>query len=505
MKPSRPYQFAVIGVLVAIYIAARVWGMTASCLWFDEIFSVHAAEHSWNEILSFIALDLIHPPLFYVLLKLWIGIGGENLLWLRSFPVIVAVLAIFPFISLCRELKLDPGTRILALFFFAVNGSLIKYAQEVRMYSLLLFLSLFSMWLFARYFNKGKSLVPLLLINVLLVYAHYFGWLVVVSEITAILIFQRTKWRGALAMFAVTLVSFVPWIAAIVQAARTGSGLGQNIGWMSRPGILAIIQFKLNLIEPFYYAASSIEPISVYRVSIPLLLIVTVATILYLVKWNLRSKDEKRTAYLLFIFVIAPVVVAFSASWLLPYSIWGTRHLIVVFAPVTILLAGAIMKISNAAVRTAAVTLIVLFSGYAFVLQAMRDTPHYSWCAWEPLSTQALLESAPKIYVFEDLVGYHFWFATRKISGGEVAKIPNIEGIVEDKAYFLPRGFDGVKAVEIADVKEPRFWIAYRARSVDESKQPLKTFIERGYRVAEIKESIASSENAILVLLEKVN
>ncbi|MEO6050761.1 MAG: hypothetical protein ABIP78_05440, partial [Pyrinomonadaceae bacterium] len=155
MKHAKTYKFGLTCALVVAYIALRIPGIADTCLWFDEIFSVHAAEQPLSWLFSFVALDLIHPPLSYLLLKLWIGVGGEYLFWVRALPVLVSVIAIFPFISLCRELKLPFWTRTLALFFFVINGSLIKYSQEVRMYSLLMCLSLFSMWLFVRYFIKG--------------------------------------------------------------------------------------------------------------------------------------------------------------------------------------------------------------------------------------------------------------------------------------------------------------------------------------------------------------
>jgi len=68
-------------VVVALFIAARIWRLTDSCLWFDEIFSIHAARYDWKQMLQFVAADLIHPPLFYALLKIWIAIGGEALLF----------------------------------------------------------------------------------------------------------------------------------------------------------------------------------------------------------------------------------------------------------------------------------------------------------------------------------------------------------------------------------------------------------------------------------------
>src|SRR5205814_7568263 len=93
-----------------------------------------------------------------------------------------------PFICLCRDLRLNNWATILAFFFIAVNGSLIKYSQELRMYSLLMCLSLFSMWLFVRYFRNGKGIAVLTIVNILLVYTHYFGWFVIVSEIVILLL-----------------------------------------------------------------------------------------------------------------------------------------------------------------------------------------------------------------------------------------------------------------------------------------------------------------------------
>src|SRR6185436_3134035 len=89
--------------VAALFIALRLWRLSASCLWFDEIFSVHAARHGWAELLRFAAADIIHPPLFYLLLKIWISLGGESLLWLRLLPALVSIAAIIPFLLLCRE------------------------------------------------------------------------------------------------------------------------------------------------------------------------------------------------------------------------------------------------------------------------------------------------------------------------------------------------------------------------------------------------------------------
>jgi len=463
-----------------------MWGLADSCLWFDEIFSVHAAEHSWSSLFWFVAQDLVHPPLFYSCLKLWIGIGGESVMWLRLLPVLFAALALVPFIYLCKELKLPNSVMLLALTFLAVNGSLTKYTQTLRMYSMLMFLSLLSIWLFARYFNRGKSFFPLLVVNLLLIYTHYFGWFVVSAEVAAILIFQRIKWRRMAAMVGILFAAFLPWIIAVVQAAKAGSDVGQNISWMSRPALRELIAFIFDLTEPFYFQASNVEPSSTYKVSIPFLLILLSAMVIYFVNW--KSEEDKPRIYFLSLFTIIPAAAAFLASWVSPYSVWGTRHLIVIYAPAAILLAYFLNCIPVSGIRTAAITLLLLLSGYGFYLQAVRPTPQYVWCEWENVANEIKEkesgdEGLQKIYVFENLVAYHFWFALRDSDRFKVEVVKGVDVRTDDETYFLPRGFDEVKNVRLEEIRDEEMWLAFRASKPGDEQPILGAFNRLGHQI----------------------
>lgn len=491
-------KFLVLIGVVMLYVAVRLWGLTASCLWFDEIFSVHAAEHDWSTILNFVSLDLIHPPLFYVLLKLWISIGGDGLLWLRLFPVAWSVLAVFPFIALCRELRLSRWIATLALFLVAVNGSLIKYSQEVRMYAPLMCLSLFSMWLFVMYFHRGKSLVPLIIVNVLMVYTHYFGWLVLASEVFLIVCFQRIKWRPMAAMTSVVFAAFLPWIIAVFSAARAGSDLGQNIGWMTRPGFVGLTVFTFDLIEPFYYQASSTEPTSAFRVSAPVLLILVTAGILFLVNWKAHDDDTKRRVYFLSAFVAAPVVIAWLASWLLPYSIFGTRHLIVVFAPL-LMVAGIFITHAPRTFVIAAVTILILLAGYAALPALLQPRILYPWCGWSTAADQAKLAGATRLFVTEDLGAYQAWFPLRGSDDLEIVTLDGVPGAVNNGSYFLPRGFAGVRRQEFSSLDDRTVWLAFGSASDEQ----LAAFEKLGYRKIEGASRSLINDDIRLMMLQK--
>ena len=503
--------------LCILYVGVRLWRLTDSCLWFDEIFSTHAAEHDWGSLFWFVAQDLIHPPLSYALLKIWITIGGESVFWLRLFSVFFSVAALFPFLHLCRELKLERSTTLIALALVAVNGSLIKYAQEVRMYAPLLCLSLFSLWLFARFYFRGKNIWILTLVNILLIYTHYFGWFVIATQVATIFIFQRVKIRHVLLMFGIAVVAFLPWVIAIAKAAGTGASVTQNIGWMSRPGLRAILDFAFDLVEPFYYQQSSAEPSTLFYVTIPLLALIVIAKVLFLVDW--KKRDEKNVVYVLSLFVLVPIVLAFLISWLAPVSIWGSRHLIIVFAPASILVALFVDKIVIRAVRYIALTLIVLLIGTAAVRTIRKDSPEFVWCTWEKLSEQWItaphLSSRPKkVYAFEDLVAYHLWFGIRELPNYKVGLISGVQGIPNDSAYFVPRGFGEITLHSFEDLNEETFWIAFRKEVPDPGPgisfigpsigTPVTEIERKGYEIDDARRIKVGRETCFLIKFRKV-
>jgi uncharacterized membrane protein len=509
MKLADKNWRAIIAAISIVFVTLRLRNLTDSCLWFDEIFGVHAAELDWANLIWFVAQDLIHPPLFYVLLKIWIAVFGESLFWLRLFPVFFSTLAVVPFILFCRQLKLSFPTVAVALTFFAANGSLIKYSQEVRMYSLLLCFGLLSLWLFARFLNSGKGFFLLTVANIALVYSHYFGWLIIASEILAVAILARERLKQIVLMSMTVALSFAPWVYSIWQAAQINSNVGQNIGWMTKPNFTSVFRFVFDLFEPIYFEQSNADSPAIFLTTAPIIAVAFIAFGFYFADWKDRSAIERRNFGLLVIFTLAPLFIAFTASWILPYSVWGTRHLIIVFAPFAILQAVVFSKIKIRQLRTASLSLIFLLLAAAFMFQATRREPKYIWCAWENLAlglrqTQLNSGAPTKIYVFEDLVAYHFWFALRD-SGArfQILKINDVEGLTEDKAYFLPRGFDAVQTAN--QFEGERFFVAFRSEDWNELAPPLQNLKAQNYRIGEPQIYEAQGLKAFLVEIWKEN
>ncbi|MFN2596923.1 MAG: hypothetical protein ABR563_07035 [Pyrinomonadaceae bacterium] len=553
---SLSLDLALLAPVCALYAAARVWRLGATCLWFDEIFGVHAAEwHGWGDGLRFVALDLIHPPLFYALLKVWIAVtgAGASAWWLRMFAVVASVCAVVPLALLARELRLSAGATRLAVLLAAVSGILIKYAQELRMYSLLLLLATCSLWLFARLCNStarardgdaagrggearrgdksrragdaSRVACALFVVNLLLVYTHYFGWLVVALEVAFVALFARERLKVFASSVAALAACFAPWVGAVWRAARgVGGGFEQNLGWAPRPRAWEIFEPYLRLHEPFRAQQQSDEP-AVVGVSV-VLAIVVFAPPLVAVCWrvfarrNASAADgapvgvacERRAVVFLAFFALAPVVAAFALAQVLPQSIWGVRHLIVA-APAYLLLAAH--ALASLRPQWLAVTLKIVLGCWlalAALVALMRPAPAPVWCAWGALALDAARDEetarggATKIYAFEDLAAYQVWYALR--AAGEtrlrVAVVRDAPGVAQDRAFFLPRGFDEILVERAGEaVNEEEFWVVWRGAAGDEEYPPLVALRARGYAIARLYERDADGQKAFVALARR--
>ncbi len=64
MKLNEKYWTIIIFVICLAYILLRFWHLTDSCIWFDEIFSVHAAEMDLAKFVQFCRPGFNSPAAF---------------------------------------------------------------------------------------------------------------------------------------------------------------------------------------------------------------------------------------------------------------------------------------------------------------------------------------------------------------------------------------------------------------------------------------------------------
>ena len=116
----------------------RVLLLDTKGLWLDETFSIWMANLKIGEMLQWVVKVDQHPPLYYFLLHLWIGITGDSPYYARLLSVLLGAGTI-PIIYLIGKRMFGPLMGVAAAAFLAFSPFNVYYAQEARMYTLLMF------------------------------------------------------------------------------------------------------------------------------------------------------------------------------------------------------------------------------------------------------------------------------------------------------------------------------------------------------------------------------
>jgi uncharacterized membrane protein len=157
--------------------------------WLDELYSITTSSLGFADMFRSLLTD-VHPPLYQVLLWIWMHIFGDYEPVSRGFSLICSLSSLA--YLYCWSKRLDKWSRVITLSFFATSWLFIYYAQETRSYALLLFLSTLLTGLFTSDNNSHKSFIRIVFIAMLLGSTHYFG-LILSSSVLCWLFIQNIK------------------------------------------------------------------------------------------------------------------------------------------------------------------------------------------------------------------------------------------------------------------------------------------------------------------------
>jgi hypothetical protein len=213
-------------------------------LWHDEAYSFHLARLPWPELIAQLRAEST-PPLYYLLLKLWMAAFGDSEAALRSLSALLsaataALACLFgarfgsPRVGWCFGLLL------------AVNPSAFYYGREVRMYALWELLSLAGFQAaasFARTRSRG-ALAVAALAQLLACYTHTVALFGVASLGLATLPFlpdRRARANWLLAHLGIGL-AFLPWLLILLaQVAQQSTVLAWfTPHWASQTPLLHV-------------------------------------------------------------------------------------------------------------------------------------------------------------------------------------------------------------------------------------------------------------------------
>jgi len=250
---SRKSAWILLGLL-ALGLALGLYGLSAKSYWDDEYLSlVHA--RSLGDVRHVLSLQAgnAHPPLYFLLLRLWLAVGGEGESWTRLLSVLLGLPAVV-FVFLIGKRLADERTGLLAAGLYTIMPLMLIYDRELRMYSLFVSLACLSLLALLRAMeDQGPAAWMLYALSVfLMLVTHYHGLLVLTAQGLFCLIqaLRGPKPVPRLARFGCAaaggLILFLPFLPAFIQALKTTPAMWQAEANSGLVG-LAYLAFSLVL------------------------------------------------------------------------------------------------------------------------------------------------------------------------------------------------------------------------------------------------------------------
>lgn len=212
-------SFFGIGLIILLASLIRLKGLGNQSFWLDEIGQIGIAAHSLPILLRDIRLHL-SPPLDYIITHFMFQFGQSEF-WLRLPSAVWGIGTVALTYALGRKI-MNSAVGVFGAFLTAHSPALYLYSQELRMYSLFVFLSTAAFYLVLKLHDK-RIWIWLLLINIAGLYTHYFFMFVLFTETILVLVVLPRgykQWKKVFIGLLICGLIYLPWIPAIFEQNR---------------------------------------------------------------------------------------------------------------------------------------------------------------------------------------------------------------------------------------------------------------------------------------------
>ena len=177
-------------IVIAIFFAGtalRFYNLTKISLWHDEAFSALLIKYPWGEMMYRIGLD-VHPPMYYIFLRVWHYIFGYSLFSLRAMSVAFGIATIIAVYILVKRFFGSTQAALIAASLIAFNPFQIQYVTEARMYTMGAFFAVLATYYLALALQATKNYYtqnnPILRPSITKVSLYYIAFTITASILT---------------------------------------------------------------------------------------------------------------------------------------------------------------------------------------------------------------------------------------------------------------------------------------------------------------------------------
>lgn len=365
------FIFLLIFALAALFYLFKIG---FSDMWSDEIYTKSMLDGSLPDFFDKFKNDL-HPPLYYLSLRLFTGLFGLSAVSLRLFSVIGVLSTLLLGYFAGQRLFGRQGALYFCLMMISIP-MLAAYSHQARMYTWAAF-TVTGVFIYSGLFmkmGKNRDLVFLFVFTVLAIYTHYYSmaaaFVANLFVFLYLLLTNNKKWLLHLFSLLSEAVIFLPWLYMfIIQVKKV-----QHAFWAPEVSLNAILScFTIPFTEQFWTTN--------YSVALTVLIYSLIALAIFMS--FKKSYSEYRLVLWLSLFIFLGTLFVVSVISVFSQPILSTRYVMsivvmLVIAPTILLIT---MKIKWLKIGLIAVILFlgirVSVSNFYFSYGPYKQTIEY--------------------------------------------------------------------------------------------------------------------------------
>jgi len=332
-----------IYVIILLAIILRLVNLNQS-FWLDEAININnVANLDFTTIILNYSLGDFHPPLYHLIIKVWMLFLPVSEMTARLPSVILGTGSVFITYLIAKNLY-ERKTALIAAILLATAPLHIYYSQESRMYMLAAFLASLSVYFFVLIIKKDNLYLwaGFITSTILMLYSDYLPYLLIPIYIVYLLLFKKNINKSTLVSFIpaffLIFVVIIPWLFVFPKQFATGISVAAvSPAWAQVVGsptvktlVITFVKFAIgrislenNLIYGLLFAPVAIFISSMFVVSI--------------------FRMSKVRIFLWF-WLVGPIILGFILAYLVP--IFAYFRFIFVLPAFYILVASAINSVN---------------------------------------------------------------------------------------------------------------------------------------------------------------
>lgn len=332
-----------IWLISVLALALRLISLNQS-LWLDEGINVNVARAlSFKDLVTHYSLSDFHPPLYHVILRVWILVFGSSEIAVRIPSVILGVGTVFVVYLIAKKL-FEKKTALIAATLIATAPLHIYYSQEARMYMLSAFLATLSVYFFISILERDKLVnwLGFIVSTTLMLYSDYLPYLLLPTFFIYIAANLRRIPKSTIRAFIPALILIFallsPWLLFLPK--QLSGGLSTAVAspaWAQVVGGGSFKNLALTLVKFTIGRISVSDPVTYALMFAP-----AGAYIIFLFVLSLFRLSPKRS--ILWYWLAVPIILGFTISFVIP--VYSYFRLIFTLGAFYIILASAINTVN---------------------------------------------------------------------------------------------------------------------------------------------------------------